>query len=334
MMNSKLPIALLLVTSTAACVDNASGTDLDSQTSVASAIELENGGLDQADEAPEFAEPEAFAAAQIENDASADDLMAGDERVGMMERAPDAARHRVLLAWGRMPLDLSATSGRNWSGSIRTSRGAIVLGRTIGFEDLTDKVLPRETPDQIDFRSVTRPHADGMLLRVIDPDPTAGPIVLTYTSGDGSMTTELDLSGLATGPLSVDAGDGNRVIAVGLRDRDACDHGFIRGRWVAMREGLGAYRGVITNADGERTGHIRGIWGKRRNGDEVMFGKFIANDGSFKGLLVGTYEEGQWRARWVTRAGDHGLAGGLYVDAPDLRGGVFGGRYGETGCAE
>jgi len=334
-MNSKLPIALFLA-ATSACLNNAStGDELDSETAVASAIEMENGGLDTTDEAPEFAEPDAYAAAEIENERSVDDPMRLDARVDSMDRAVSAVRHRVLLAWGRFPVDRTATNARDWSGSIRTSRGALVIGRTVGFEDATDRVLPRDTPDRVDFRSITRPFADGLLLRVIDPDPTAGPIRLTYTSADGSVTRELDLGQLATGPLSVDAGDGNRVIAVALRDRaDTCEHGFIRGRWVALREGLGAYRGVITDADGERIGHIRGMWGKRRNGDAVMFGKFIANDGSFKGLLVGTYENGQWHARWTTRAGDHGLAGGLYIDAPEMRGGVFGGRYGETGCAE
>lgn len=336
MNNPKLSIALLLAaSSTAACVASSASDEGEvTESDVASAIEADNGGLDLDDEAPVFADDAAFDAARIEADRPVDDPMRDDSRVGDMDRLANAARHRVLLAWGRMPLDLTATTARNWSGSFRTSRGAIVLGRTIGFEELSDEVLPRETPDRIDFRSVTRPHADGMVLRLIDPDPSAGPIRLTYTSADGSVTADLDLSRLATGPVTVDAGDGNRVIAVALRERDACDHGFIRGRWVALRENLGAYRGVITNAEGEPTGHIRGVWGKRRSGEAVMFGKFIARDGSFRGLLVGTYENGEWKARWVTRAGDHGLAGGLYIDAPDMRGGVFSGRYGETNCAQ
>jgi hypothetical protein len=94
------------------------------------------------------------------------------------------------------------------------------------------------------------------------------------------------------------------------------------------------YRGVIANADGEPTGHIRGIWGQRQDGTHVMFGKFIATDGSFRGLVNGTYENGHYRARWLTSAGDHGVLGGMYIDAPNMPGGVFMGRWAETGCAE
>lgn len=332
-MRQQLPIALLLAASTAACVDNAPSAGEPTQSDVTSALEQENGGFDESDELPMFDQPAAFQAAAIEDDDVAADEMASDPRVSSIENLATAARHRVLVAWGRMPADPDATTGRNWSGSITTSRGALVVGRTIGFEELGDQLLPRQSPDRVDFRSFTRPHADGMILRLADPDPTAGPLQLTYTSADGAHTFDLDLAQLATGPLSIDAGDGNRVIAVALRDREGCDHGFMRGRWVALREHLGAYRGVIANADGEPIGHIRGIWGQRQTGEHVMFGKFIGNEGEFRGILAGTYENGHWRARWITRTGEHGVAGGLYFPAPDVRGGVFGGRFAETGCA-
>jgi hypothetical protein len=91
---------------------------------------------------------------------------------------------------------------------------------------------------------------------------------------------------------------------------------------------------LIVNADGEVTGHIRGIWGQRRNGDKVMFGKFIATDGTFRGIVAGTYDAGQFHARWLTSAGDHGVLGGMYVDAPNVRGGVFMGRWAEASCAQ
>jgi hypothetical protein len=335
MKNKNLSIALLLAaSSTAACVANAPPGGEITEADVTSALELDNGGLDTENEDAMFGDGAAFDGDRLENDRPYDDAMRTDTRIGDLEGRASATRRRVLLAWGRWPLDLTATNARNWSGSLTIDRGAIVVGRTLGFEDAGDEILPRVSPDRIDFRSVTRPHSDGMVLRVIDPDPTAGPNRLRYTSADGTIVRDLDLSRLDAGPVREDAGDGNRVVAVALRERDACDHGFLRGRWVALRENLGAYRGVITNADGEPTGHIRGIWGQRRNGEAVMFGKFIARDGSFRGLLVGTYEAGEWKARWITRDGDHGIAGGLYVDAPDLRGGVFKGRFAETSCAQ
>lgn len=332
-MRHQLPLALVLVSSTfgiGCTTDSDDGTD--SAAEVSSAIERENGGLDTSDEAPMFGQDSAYDAIAMEGEASVTDPMASDPAVSSLESAPDVARHRVLIAWGHMPVDLTATAARDWSGSLKISRGAMVVGRTIGFEEATDHVLPRTSPDQIDFQSVTKPFADGLVLRVLVPASTDGAPHLTYTSTDGTHTLDLDLAALIQGPISLDAGDGNRVVAVALRDNDACDHGFMRGRWVALKPGMGVYRGTIANAEGEPTGHIRGIWGQRQNGDKVMFGKFIATDGSFRGLLVGTYEAGHYHARWITRAGDHGLAAGVYFDAPNVRGGVFAGRWGETSC--
>jgi hypothetical protein len=331
-MRHQLPLALLLATSTFACVDNAAGTDDADQ--VTSALEQENGGLDTTDEAPMFGEADAFAAAAIETDTVVTDVMASDPTVTTIENAPAGARHRLLIAWGRMPADPTATTGRNWSGSLTLSRGALVVGRTIGFEETTDHLLPRQTPVTVEFQSVTRPFADGLILRVLDPDPTQGALHLAYASADGAHSYDLDLSQLAHGPISIDAGDGNRFVALALPELDACDHGFMRGRWIALRAGLGVYRGVVADENGQVTGHIRGIWGQRQNGDKVMFGKFIATDGSFRGLLAGQYEAGHFRARWIVSTGDHGVAGGLYFDAPNVRGGMFVGRWAETSCAQ
>lgn len=335
-MRHQLPLALLLATSTFSalgCVTNdAAGTEEANE--VTSALEQENGGFDTTDEAPLFGDDAAYEAAAIETTTQVTDTRASDPTVTALESAPAGARHRVLIAWGRMPADPNATTGRNWSGSLTLSRGALVIGRTIGFEEATDSVLPRQTRERVDFTSVTRPFADGLVLRVLDPDPTQGAMHLTYTSADAATTYDLDLSQLANGPISIDAGDGNRVVAIALRELDGCDHGFLRGRWIALRPNVGVYRGVVATADGELAGHIRGIWGQRQNGNKVMFGKFIDTDGHFRGILAGTYEAGHWHARWIVRSGDHGVAGGLYFDAPNVRGGMFVGRWAETSCAQ
>ena len=326
-MRHHVPFALLFAFGCVDHADSSSSTD-----STAQALELANGGFDMADEAPMFDRDADFAA--IEKDAAIADPLASDPAITSLDSQTTVARHRVLIAWGRMPPDASATTVRNWSGSLTLSRGALVVGRTIGFEDATDQLLPRTAIDSVSFTSYTKPAADGLLLRVLDPDPTRGALHLTYTSADAAHSYDLDLSQLATGPLVVDAGDGEKIIALALRDGDACEHGFMRGRWIAERPELGVYRGVVANAAGDPIGHIRGIWGKRANGDKVMFGKLIDLAGHFRGILAGTYDAGHWRSRWLTVAGDHGVAGGLYFDAPNLPGGFWAGRWAETACAE
>lgn len=329
-MRHQLPLALLLASSAFGCVDN----NADDAEQVRSALEQDNGGLTPTDEQPLFGDDVAFQAASIESDTAVTDTMASDPTVTAIENQVGGVRHRVLIAWGRMPADLNATTGRNWSGSLTVSRGALVVGRKIGFEDATDQLLARQTADRVDFQSVTRPFADGLVLRVLDPDPTQGAMHVTYTSADAATSYDLDLSQLDAGPISIDAGDGNRVVAIALRELDGCDHGFMRGRWIALQPGLGVYRGLIANADGEVTGHIRGIWGQRANGDKVMFGKLIATDGTFRGILAGEYDAGHFRTRWLVSTGDRGVAAGVYFDAPNVRGGMFVGRWAETSCAQ
>ena len=51
------------------------------------------------------------------------------------------------------------------------------------------------------------------------------------------------------------------------------------------------------------------------------------------GLLKGSYESGHYQARWIDRAGDHGVAGGVYFPGPAMRAGGFLGRWAETSCA-
>ena len=331
-MRQQLPLALLLATSTFACVDNTPGGAELSEAEVTSALEQENGGLDFEDEAPMFGDQLAYQEAAIESSTPVVDTMAGDERVTTIENQVNGARHRVALLWGQLPPNPNATA-RNWSGSVTLSRGALVVGRKIGFEEQTDALLPRMAPETVAFTSVTRPFVDGLILRVLDPDPSAGALSLTYTSADAAHTYSLDLAQLATGPIVIDAGGGNRVIAVALRDGDDCDHGFMRGRWVSLRENMGVFRGIVANAAGEPVGHLRGIWGQRKNGEQVFFSKYINNDGTTRGIFAGHYRDGDFRGRWLTSAGDHGIAGGHYFDAPNRPGGVFLGRWAERSCA-
>src|ERR1044071_5942725 len=128
-MRHQLSLALVLAAS--ACVNNASGVEDTAE--VQSNLELENGGLDTSDELPQFGEQDVFAQAQIEQDAPAADPMATDPAIAELDTST-AARHRVLIAWGKMPADPTATDGRDWSASLRLSRGGMVISRTAGFE--------------------------------------------------------------------------------------------------------------------------------------------------------------------------------------------------------
>jgi hypothetical protein len=241
----------------------------------------------------------------------------------------------MLVVWGKIPADRDATASRDWTGSLEVSRGGLIVRRTIGFEDRTDQLLPRTSLDTVGFQSVTRPYVDGLALTVLDPpSPTAtGSQTLTYRSADGASVTTFDLSQLAAGPIAVDAGDGFKMVAIGVhRQTAACDRGFMRGRWHALSAHLGRFLGVVTDENGAPVGHVRGVYGQRRSGDSVLFGKFIDREGHFRGLLAGTFDSGQYRARWIDRQGEHGTAHGAYFEGATATAGHFLGRWAESSC--
>lgn len=306
------------------------GTDVGA---TASAIELADGGLTTADEAPEFAAADEFAAAQLERDVAPPAAAADPSAMPAGAIARD-----VLVMWGKFPPDPLATTRRDWSGQLALSRGALRVTREVAFEDRTDAVLPRTDPASVAFDSMTRPASDGLALAMIapaaDPSTPPAPWTLTYSSNAGATPLAIDLDALADGPVALDAGDGFSLVAVGTRHDDACRAGFMRGRWRALNDHLGGYLGVVTGRGGDVIGHVRGIYGVRKDGTHVMFGKFIGADGAFLGLLRGTFDQDGYHARWIDRAGEHGVAGGKVFAAPAGARGAFLGRWAETGCAE
>jgi hypothetical protein len=332
MRHGSLPLALLLALPAAACLDNAGGDD---SQNVSSSLEQPNGGLTTSDEAPEFGAQVDFTAAAIESDSVATDALAGDPATTSIDTASAASGFRMLVVWGKIPADRDATASREWTGSLKVSRGGLIVRRTIAFEDRTDRLLPRVSLDTVSFQSVTKPYVDGLALTVLDPtSPTAtSSQTLTYTSADGANVYTFDLAQLAAGPIVVDAGDGFKMVAIGVhRQATTCDRGFMRGRWHALSAHLGRFLGVVTDENGAPVGHIRGIYGQRRNGDSVLFGKFIDREGHFRGLLAGTFDNGQYQARWIDRQGEHGTAHGAYFAGATDTAGHFLGRWAESSC--
>jgi len=331
--NLLVPLTLWFAVPAAACVDPPGGSG--DANDVSSAIEQPGGGLDTSDEAPAFGADAELAAAAIEDASLASDPLAADPATLAMDRASAATGFRVTLVWGKLPADPGAKDARTWTGSLTLSRGGMIVRRTIGFEDATDKLLPRVALDTVSFQSVTRPYVDGLALTVLDPMPSATATqTLTYTPADGSTSYALDLAQLAAGPITIDAGGGFQIIAIGhRRQATACDGGFMRGRWHALSPQLGKFLGVVTDEDGAPVGHVRGVYGERRDGDAVVFGKFIDRDGHFRGLLDGTFGNGEYQARWIDRQGDHGAAHGVYFEGATPTAGMFLGRWAETSCS-
>lgn len=335
-MNKFSPLLLLLTASIGGCVSDRSDqvAEPDVET-ITSDLNKADGGFTTADEASQFGDEALFSDADLEASSEIPDSMAADTTVREMMNRPEVATRGVVMMWGQLPADPTYTEVTEWSGRITASRGAIVGFRKIGFEDRTDAVLPRDARNVIAFTSATTTHSDGLALRLIDPTPaSAEPLTLTYTMRSGTEYV-VTLASLLAGPQIIDAGGGNKIIAASVRHRSDCDAGAMRGRWRKVSPTLGHFLGVVLDKDGAELGHVRGIFGER-NGEKRLFGKFINRDGSFRGVMAGSYDDGQFTARWMTRSGEAGRIHGVYRegDAGAERHGGFLARWAETGCSD
>lgn len=318
----------------AACTSDYDAGDFQDPAVVESELELENGGLTMDDDAPMFGQEGMYADLDLADAITITDPMDDAEMAAMMD-APDAAIYSAVIQWGQIPGDFSETDARVWSGSITITRGAMAV-RARRLERATDRILPRTDRRRVDFTSVTRPHRDGLRLRIVDPRPgDAERLRLRYEGNDGTVF-ERDLEDLVRDPDGEDVDDrGNRIVAVAQRRPvDVCDYGYLHGRWHKVAANYGIMLGAVSNDDGDVIGHVRGLFGARRNGNRVFFGKFIDRAGRFRGIFRGEFDNGKFKGRWLTRNGDHGALGGAFRDhVPGPRAaGHFLGRWAETSC--
>ncbi len=300
---------------------------------IAEALELDNGGIEASDEAPMFAQADIFADA-IDPEAPVVDELEATPTVVELKQKPDAAKIEVALMWGQLPGSLTNKTPYNWSGKISVSRGALLVRRTIRFEDPGDQLLPRKDPREVAFTGVTLPHHDGLRLTVLDPDPLApDPLVLTYENKAG-IVYSAPIGELMGSPESVPVDDaGNRFVGVAMATPvDVCQFGMLGGKWHRVAPGRGHLIGLVTNPVGDPIGHAKGIWGERKSGEQVFFGKYIDSQGHFRGIFAGKYGEGHYQGKWLHAAGEAGALGGHYFDAPGKPGGKFMGGWAETTC--
>lgn len=316
----------------------------DDTASIGEALELENGGLDMEDELPTFGDIrfDQFELGDVQP--LLEDPMESAIEVALMAEAPDAVVVHAQIHWGQLRWNPDLRTPRNWTGFFAVNRGAIIARRTVLFEGPTDNLLPRRDPRYLPFTSATLPHHDGLVVTIIDPTPEAGePLTLTYVNDlpgpagpEGGHLFTIPVASLLDGPRELLSDElGNRMIAAATAEAvDLCEGGFIGGRWHRVADGRGIFLGQVRGRFGGLRGHIRGIYGVRRNGDRVFFGKYIGVGGHFRGILVGTYADGHFEGRWLDRSGERGVLGGEYrerIPGPEV-GGHFLGAWRETSC--
>lgn len=336
-----------------------------------------NGGLTATDEDVAFGDEGLKAMLLAEDQEAVDDPFADDPLVREME---GRSRHRHELAererphftylrlnWGmlRGPEDTTAIERpcdmTDWTGTIRTDRGIVVVKRLIKFESPADHVVfPRLDRRTVAFVSRTWCGQDGMVIQIIEP-PTADSTA-TETPNKLYIDTPLFEGEFLVNELAEmdevfevgDQGTSIQLTGFGLEDIDVCPKGWLSGRYRHMSgdrpdsldtgdrgERRGSFAGAWVTLDGRIHGFMRGGYGINAEGERVFHGKYIDRRGNFRGLMRGNWEPvedsdglGEFRGHWVTRNGEvEGVLGGRAHPVSGYPGGFFEGRW-ATSCDE
>jgi hypothetical protein len=276
---------------------------IDDGTTTDQVLSASYGGQSTSDEAPLFNDPTLLAP-----ELSAEDPAVSDATGAALASEP--GRLRILVAWGYLKPDPQATEVVDWSGSITVANGALRVVRTVRFEPATDMVIrPRTDIHTVEFTSKTRPAADGLLLEVATGpklDPTNGSVTLTFASAPITNTQTLVVGERLSEVVPVDAAGHVLVYHVVRPDADGCTEGFLRGQWkhvttLAGRD-IGVFRGRIGGGDGSLEGSVKGVFGQRKDGASLFFGKVIDKDGKFVAVLAGAYGDGVFKGRILVGA--------------------------------
>ncbi len=246
------------------------------------------GGYKATNEQPAFGDPDI---ASLEGSDEADDPMGRHPEVDSIMHLPEVNVYSVEFLWGHLEVDSTETEVTDWSGSLTVERGAIVAVRLIRFEEGDFIVRPRFLRRVLEFESRTRPSFDGMLVYVYDPQLSESPIENSLTFASGPFTRTFSMSELASISELIDVGS-NQFSVNGFKlERLACGEGFFEGKWVrpASENGRGTFVGRWISGDGLMLGHVRGHFGNRDDGTQVLFGKWISIAGIFRGFLKGEW---------------------------------------------
>lgn len=291
-----------------------------------------------------------------ENDTEYDDPILMLSSVESIVSDPEAGYYHLRMVWGRLRLDTTVTTPTDWSGSLTTSRGALVVRRIIRFEEGQDELLPRTERELIEWKSQTTVHHDGLAVDLFVPPqrPIFDTIIVfeVDTLGDTSEVLVIDTSFAPTDPVSItfETGpysrtmtldelnaldtvvfleDSNAVAFHAFRlDRMPCPRGFLAGRWGFNDEGEGRFRGTWMDRKGRITGHLGGHFGISEEGRKLFFGKWVSRNGRFEGFIRGRYDQQPDR-----HANDSGVehAGGWFrgeiFSAERAKIGILAGRY-------
>lgn len=299
-----------------------SGQDGAEQTAAIS----EYGGFTTGDEAPGFGDDNLLA--DYAEDGEFEDEMEDDPGVSDAINRPGARHYALRMVWGNLETrdsSMTAASGcpvNDWSGSIEVDSGILIVRRLLRFDRGDSIVRPRKGPQEVEWASHTKDHADGILFKIVVPPRASTGAADAFVR----IRTPFYAGRIALASLEdyrefviYDACNKISIVATAAKPSD-CPKGFLEGGWIAESDTSGRFRGAWIGAEGGLMGYLKGRYGIR-DGHRVLYGKWITESGDFQGLLRGT---------WTPLVDEHGPDGifeGHWVNAALIVTGVFKGHY-------
>jgi hypothetical protein len=285
------------------------------------------GGYTTASEAPGFGDADLLASHP--EDTPYDDDMIDNPEIGNALKNRAARMYMLRLVWGNLENPDSTTTAcpvTDWSGSLVTDGGVLVVRRLIRFEPGDYIVRPRRGAHQVQWVSHTAGHLDGLLVQIIDiPGQRNTAVRNAVTISTPLFTSEIPFDSLASYAATFTIDECNEVALTASEiSRPGCPHGFLEGAWASESDTSGVFRGAWIKDNGELDGYLRGRY-TIENGRRVLFGKWITASGDFGGLMRGT-----WGPIVADRDGagtPDGCFSGHWVNDALTAQGVFSGHY-------
>jgi hypothetical protein len=334
-----LVLGLGLLTAFTGCESLSSG---DAETLDREAMLAEYGGFDTADELEAFGDSDL--AASYAEEREFEDEMENHQEVRNAYRH-GAEQYMLRLVWGDIQRP-DTTDGAeepdcpvtDWSGSLEISGGVATVKRLLRFEQPEDHIVrPRPGPRQVAWVSHTASHVDGILFKIIDtPDPQGREVSNNVIITTPFHTVEIPIADLADFREFIEIDECNSLSIVATEaDHQGCPTGFLEGGWAAETDTSGRFRGAWISSHGGPAGYLRGRY-EIRDGERVLYGKWITESGAFGGLIKGTWwpvegdqgPDGFFEARWVDELFiSRGVLKGHYHAGPEDGAGFFHGRW-------
>jgi hypothetical protein len=289
------------------------------------------GGYKALDAQPGFGDPALIGSGSAEATV-VDPLETSDAQMANWASLPDSVHaYSVSLLWGTLRKDPAVSLGAgdsgigivtDWSGYAAVNRGALVVRSATAFDLQDHLVQPRADRRKIEWISHTTDAFDGVRFWVYQPFPPGvdgSGDSLTIVAGTHTWTFLVNELADTDSTYVVDQ-SGNRFSIKAFRIQPgSCVRGFLGGVWLpASNTGEnGRIRGRVLDNRGVVLGHVQGIFGTSNLGSKVFFAKYVDRDGTFKGILRGTWSSHGLEVGEVgpSSSGEKGVFHGVIIDA-------------------